>query len=146
MNTSFSNAFGGPSGGAPTSTAPLIVAFKNITVLTTGAPADVASITLPSWVTRYVVILTGSRCICESASGTLAGASFIIQDVANSSSSSDNMSSSFAGPASTSVTVSVTGTAISRAPSVATTLYLRQSANSANAGTISVYLVLVPLL
>lgn len=123
---------------------PFIVAFKNVTVLTSGTPADVASVALPAWCTRYFVILTGSRCLAESAAGTLAAAAFTLRDAA--AGGGNAASSSFAGPASTSVMVNVTGTAASSPPHTAATLYLNQTANSANAGTISVYAVIVPCL
>lgn len=123
---------------------PFVLAFKNVTVLTTGTPEDVASVALPAWCTRYYVILTGSRCIAESAAGTLAGATFSLRDAA--SGGGNSASSNFVGPASTSVMVSVTGTPATTAPHTSATLYLNQTANSANAGTISVYAVIVPCL
>jgi len=123
---------------------PFVIAFKNVTVLTTGTPEDVASVALPAWCTRYFVILTGSRCIAESAAGTLAAASLNLRDAA--AGGGNAASSNFAGPASTSVMVNVTGTAASSPPHTAATLYLNQTANSANAGTISVYAVIVPCL
>jgi hypothetical protein len=123
---------------------PFVIAFKNVTVLTTGTPADVASVALPAWCTRYYVILTGSRCIAESAAGTLAGASFSLRDAA--SGGGNAASSAFNGPASASVMVSITGSPASGPPHTSATLYLNQGANSANAGTISVYAVIVPCL
>lgn len=123
---------------------PFVIAFKNVTVLTTGTPDDVASVALPAWCTRYFVILTGSRCLAESAAGTLAAASFTLRDAATGGGNA--ASSSFAGPASTSVMVNITGTAASSPPLTSSTLYLNQTSNSANAGTISVYAVIVPCL
>lgn len=125
---------------------PIIVAFRNVTVLTTGAPTDIASIALPAWLTKFFTILTGSRCVANAASGTLAGAQFVVNDAPNSSSATDNLTSAWSGNASTSAMVSITGTATSRGPSSSGTIYLRQTANSANAGTVSVYLILVPCL
>jgi hypothetical protein len=124
---------------------PFIISFKNVTVLTTGAPADVASVTLPSWCTRYRLAQSGVHlCIAESAAGTLAGASFVVRDTAGGG--GNPISNTFAGPASTSVVVAPVNSGTSVLPSTAGTIYLHQSANSANAGTISVYLVIVPLL
>jgi len=144
MSTSFSNAFGGPSGGAPTSTAPFMLAIKNATVLTTGTPADVATVTLPSWCTRYIVGAAGSRLVAESASGTLAGATFTIRSVAAGAGTS--LISNALGPASTSVSVAVTGGGGTGLPFTENTLYLHQSTNSANAGVVSMYLLITPLL
>lgn len=123
---------------------PFVLAFKNVTVLTSGSPEDVSSVALPAWCTRYFVILTGSRCLAESAAGTLAAATFILRDAA--SGGGNAASGSFAGPASTSVMVNITGTAASTPPHTSATLYLHQTVNSANAGTISVYAVIVPCL
>ena len=126
---------------------PLMVSFKNVTVLTTGAPADVATVTLPSWLTRYVVMpsTTAVRCIAESASGTLAAAGFTTHQAAAGSGTSLT-ASSITGPASTSVATNASGTGVSVPFATSNTIYLRQTTNSANAGTVSVYLTLVPLL
>lgn len=126
---------------------PFMLAFKNVTVLTTGAgvTVDVATITLPSWCTRYRFTFSGtSICVAESASGTLAGASFTIRDAATGG--GNVMNTAFSGPASTSVVVQVTATSTSAVPSTAQTIYLTQTTNSANAGVISVYLMVMPLL
>jgi len=123
---------------------PLILSFKNITLLTTGAPADIATITVPSWCTRYVVILSGSRILAETAAGTLAAASITVRTAANGA--GDPVTGTTACPASTASTVSVTGTSVSVAPPTTQTLYVYQTGNSANAGTVSGYLILVPLL
>lgn len=124
---------------------PIVIAFKNITVLTTGAPADVASITLPSWLTRWRLAPSGMAfCEANTASGTLAGATFQIHAVANGAASA--VSSNFLGPANTSSIVLVTASGTTTLPSNTTTIYLRQTTNSANAGTVSVFLTLLPCL
>lgn len=124
---------------------PFVISFKNVTVLTTGTPEDVASVALPAWCTRYRLASSGGHIVvAESASGTLAGATFNILDAAGGVGTT--ICGTFAGPASTSVVVLPAATSTSIVPSTAGTLYLRQTANSANAGTVSVYLTLVPLL
>lgn len=123
---------------------PIIVAFKNINVLTSGAPADIASVTLPSWCTRYTVVTTGSRMLAESAAGSLNTSAFIVRDAA--SGAGNALTASAAGPSSTAVTVSITGASAAIPPVTATTLYLNQTANSGNAGVISVYLMIIPFL
>jgi len=124
---------------------PFMLAIKNVTVLTTGTPADVATVTLPSWCTRYRFTFSGtSVCIAESAAGTLAGASFAVRDAASGSGSL--IVGTITGPTSTSNVVQVTATSTSIVPSTAQTLYLYQTSNSANAGVISVYLMVMPLL
>jgi len=128
-----------------------VVAFKNITVLTTGAPADIASLSLPSWLTRYRVASAGVHLlIAETASGTLADSRFFLRDAASGGGAA--LTASISGPASTTVMILPTAPATDPqtfqpiGTSTSGTLYLRQTANSANAGTVSVYLTLVPLL
>ena len=123
---------------------PFIVAFKNVTALTTGAPTDIATVTLPSWCTRYSIASTGSRLLAESTSGTLASASFTVRDAA--AGAGNALTTAALGPASTNVTVLVSGTVATVAPLTASTLYLRQTANSGNAGVVSMYLLVTPLL
>lgn len=123
---------------------PFFVAFKNVTVLTSGAPDDVASVALPAWCTRFRLSTVGHVCVAESASGTLAGASFLVQDTAGGAGAT--ISGTWLGNASTSVVVLPINSSTSVIPSTVSTIHLRQTANSANAGTISVYLMVVPLL
>lgn len=124
---------------------PFVVAFKDVTVLTTGSPSDVASISLPSWLTRWRFAPSGSAiCMAESASGTLAGASFIIQSASGGGGAALN--TAFAGPASTSVVVLPTAASTGNVPTTTSTIYLRQTADSANTGVISVYLTIIPCL
>jgi hypothetical protein len=122
-----------------------VAAFKNVPVLTTGAPADIASITLPAWLTGYIISpISSLRIIAESASGTLAAASFFIRTGPNSTGFS--LASSGTGPTGTTTAVHVNGTITSVPRASGNTLYLHQGANSANAGVVSVYLILMPLL
>jgi len=124
---------------------PFIIAFKNITVLTTGSPSDVATVTIPAWCTRYRLASTGPHfCIAETASGTLASASYQLRD--DAAGAGNNIITSLSGPASTSVITLPNATGLAILPNTASTLYLHQATDSANAGTISVYLMVVPLL
>jgi hypothetical protein len=123
---------------------PFILAFKNVTVLTAGSPADIATVTLPAWCTRFRFASVGHIVVAETAAGTLAGALFQIQDTAGGAGLT--VSSAWSGNASTGVVVLPAVSSTSIVPSTVPTLYLRQTANSANAGTISVYLTVVPLL
>ena len=121
-----------------------VVSFKDITVLTTGTPADIASVTLPTWLTRWRPFYIGNYCVGETAAGTLAGANFTLRDAA--AGAGNAQAASFAGPAAAGVSVGITNTGPTSTLSNGTTLYLRQTANSANAGTISVYLIVMPYL
>jgi hypothetical protein len=123
---------------------PFIISFKNVTVLTTGTPADVASVALPAWCTRYRLANIGHVVVAESAAGTLAGAIYNVTDAAGGV--GVTICGTFTGPASTSAVVLPANTGTAVVPSTVSTIYLRQTANSANAGTLSVYLTVVPLL
>lgn len=123
---------------------PFLVAVKNITVLTTGTPTDIATITLPVWCTRYRLSRDAtSFIVAETASGTLGGSTFTVYNAANGSGSA--ASSAFSGPSAAAATGVITSTLIANVQT-APTLYVRQTANSANAGTVSIYLLIVPLL
>jgi hypothetical protein len=142
MNNAFSSSFGPLGGGV---NQPIVVAFKNITVLTSGAPADIASVALPSWCTRWRLALVGTGfCEANSAAGTLAGASFQLRDGSNAGGTA--IAAAFSGPSSTSVVVTASAAGASTMPSTQSTIYINQISNSANTGTISVYLVLLPCL
>jgi len=132
------------------SAVPIILSVKNITVLTSGAPADIASITLPSWLTRWSIPISSvgnitSRVIAETASGTLAGASFTCYTAASGGGSS--VTANFFGPTSAGTGAVINGiTPATTAAFTSNTIYIRQTANSANAGTCSFYLVVFPFL
>lgn len=124
---------------------PIVVAFKKVTVGTSGSPADIASVTLPTWLTRWrPIVSTGHVCMAESASGTLAGAAFSVYAQAGGAGTA--VVSSFLGPSSTSVVTNPNSANTGIVPSTQTTIYLRQTTDSANAGTISVYLLILPCL
>lgn len=133
------------------STVPIILSVKSVTVLTSGAPADIASITLPSWLTRWSIPLGSvgnftSRIIAETASGTLAGASFTCYTAASGGGSA--VTTATAGPAAAALGSGINGinpTSVAAA-FTSNTIYIRQTANSANAGTVSFYLMLLPFL
>lgn len=128
----------------------IVLSAKNVTVLTSGAPADIASITLPSWLTRWSIPNHGvgniqSRLIAETASGTLAGASFTCYTAASGGGSA--VSNAITGPTAAGVGSSISGIAPTTAAAfTSNTIYIRQTANSANAGTVSFYLMLLPFL
>ena len=133
------------------SVTPIILSAKNVTVLTSGAPADIASITLPSWLTRWSIPLGSvgnftSRVIAETASGTLAGASFTCYTAASGGGSA--VTTATAGPTAAALGSGINGinpTSVAAA-FTSNAIYIRQTANSANAGTVSFYLMLLPFL
>ena len=132
------------------SAVPIILSMKNVTVLTSGVPADIASITLPSWLTRWSIPLGSignftSRIIAETASGTLAGASFTCYTAASGGGSA--VTANIFGPSAAALGGVINGITPSTAAAfTSNTIYIRQTANSANAGTVSFYLMLLPFL
>lgn len=125
---------------------PIIVYVKSLTVKTTGTPADIGTITVPSNISRYWLPGAGTGVYVlhvktETSSGTLAAASFTIRDQA--SGAGNALTGSVAGPGAPSAT-SVVATN-SNLTYTASTLYVYQTASSANAGTCSFYLTIMPM-
>lgn len=128
---------------------PVVIAIKNVALLTSGTPADIASVSLPSWLTGYslahVSALGLSRVIAETASGTLYSASFSIRDGANGGGTQIGTIAN--GPSATGLGVAIAGTSPGTAGRYAGgTIYINQLADSGNAGTVSFYLMLMPYL
>lgn len=128
---------------------PFVIAAKNISVLTSGSPADIASITLPTWLTGWALSngssLTLSRIIAETASGTLNTASFSFRDAANGG--GNQVGTAASGPTAAGLGVAILGIGPTTAGRyTGGTIYINQTANSANAGTVSFYLTIVPYL
>lgn len=126
---------------------PIILSVKNVTVLTSGAPADIASISVPAWVTRWTLRGTGigasSGFYSEAGSGDFSAASFICYDGAGATGNAVSNSSVGGGTAQRITSLS----GASGIPfSTSNTIYIRQTANSANAATVSFYLVVFPFL
>jgi hypothetical protein len=130
-------------------TAPFVVVAKSVTVLTAGTPADIATITLPAGVTRWrlgggnTVGTAGGTIITETASGTLAAAAFTAFDATGGG--GVTLTASGNTPASA---VTAVGWQMVSAASISTssTITIRQTANSANSGTASFYLLITPVL
>lgn len=128
---------------------PIILSAKNVTVGTSGSPADIATITIPTGITRWGVLQTGaninhSRVIGETVAGSMGGATFQMFDTAGGAGVA--VTSSFVGPAASGSAVTITGSNIAVLPSSsAQTIFIRQTADSANAGTVSFYLTIIPL-
>ncbi len=137
--------------GTATLAYPVCVAVRNIPVLTAGAPSDIATIVLPTWLTRWAIMAgTGSansRIIAETAVGTLASATFGVYDAANGTGNLMTSSATTSGPTAAGLASALLGSGISVVPSSTSgTIYIRQAANSANAGTVSFYFTLLPII
>lgn len=127
---------------------PVIVSVKNMTVLTSGSPADIGMITLPSAFPRWTPNIASSQGQCgfflaETAVGTLVAGTFGLWTGPNGTGTQISTSASTAMPAGTGQFVNIAPLPFSTL-SVAPIIYVHQSANSANAGTASVYLHLYP--
>lgn len=120
------------------------VFIKNVTILTSGGlNTDIATITLPAGITRWHIPVAGKQyyAVAETAAGTLAGASVALYDAPNAGGTEWVVP--IAQPSG--VGVAVVGDSGSNTPSSSTTLYLHQTANSANAGTVSFYITIYPI-
>lgn len=121
---------------------PLVVQAKSLTVKTSGSPADIGSISIPSGITRWYMMI-GSVLVAETAAGTLAGSSYSFFDAAGGTGNQMNVSA-VAGPASAGLKAAINPAATP--VSTSGTIFIRQLADSANAGTMSFYLLIVPLI
>jgi hypothetical protein len=126
------------------------------TVLTSGAPADIGSITVPNWITRFTLDGGGggpiqSPCVfvvSTTGSGDLSSATFVIRDGPNGT--GQELSNSLPAPSSTSAgtysssyyTMNPYGSVVI---STSSTIYVNQTTNSANPGAVSVFVILLPL-
>jgi hypothetical protein len=116
---------------------------KNVAVLTTGSPADIAVIAVPSWLTRYICIAPSQlsfQVVAETAAGTLGGATFLVRDGIGGTGTS--LVTAANGPTAAGGIVMTAGLAVI---GTGMNLYIRQTANSGNAGTCSFYVTLFPL-
>ena len=117
---------------------------KNVTILTSATPSDIATISVPSWVTRYICqpSAAGVTATAETASGTLAGAAVTFRDA--SGGGGNQLTNSLTLPAGVGNAVWPGGTTSPVTLSTSSTIYIRQTSNSANAGTCSFYIALLP--
>lgn len=135
----------GTGGVSYNNSVPITLGIKSITVLTSGGVGtDVATITIPSGITRYRVTNSQNCAIyAETAAGTLGGAGYQVRDASGGGGST--IVNTVTLPAAASTGVSAPGTDAA-AVYTASTLYIRQTANSANTGTVSVYLTITPII
>jgi hypothetical protein len=137
---------------AQQSLSPIVLKIANVSVLT-GSTGDIGTVDIPAWVTRFTLDGGGAGpmsspsvfIVTETATGDISASNFVLRD----------------GPGGTGQAVS--GTIVARAfagqvnyaasywampggvISTGTTLYLNQTVCSANAGTVSVYVKILPL-
>jgi len=128
--------------------APITLYIKDVDILTSGAPSDIATITLPAGITRYTTSVSAStsgggvRCLPWDFTATMAAANFTLYSAAAGGGTA--LSGAFTGPASDTV---YTGAVAASATTIvqSSTIYIRQTANSANAGTCDFYVTIYPV-
>jgi hypothetical protein len=136
-------AGGSATGGTYESFVPIWVAVKSVTILTAATPANLATIVLPAGITRYYIPAASAiQCYAETAAGTLAGGTIQLRTATSGGGS--QIGSTITPPAAVSTMTTTAGS--DTAVLTGGTVYLYQTGNSANAGTVSVYIKLVPIL
>lgn len=132
---------------------PLTLYAKSVTVLTAGAPADIATITIPAGVTRWAVVATsdidlnprwlGGVGIVETAAATLQDAVFVFRTAAGGG--GIELGSLFTALTTVGTSDVIMSFSATVATSSASTITVRQTIASANAGTVSFYITIFPL-
>jgi hypothetical protein len=144
-------ATNGLIGVAPFSFAPFYVGVHGLTVLTAGSPADLGTITIPAGVTRWRPCGAGQiadpflNIVPRTWTATQAAAVFRVFDQANGA-GTDLTNSGGNGPSVSSGQVVGAIATNNQLESGVNTVYVRQTVNSANAGTDDFYIKVCPLL
>lgn len=125
----------------------MTLSAKNITLLTTGTPADLTSITVPASVTRYRIVGTTAvnafHCIVtETQAGTPAAGLCQAQTAASGGGTTIMASQA---PSAGANTIATWPSSSASALLTNSTIYIRQTANSANTATLSFYIMIQPL-
>ena len=131
--------------GSPTyeSYVPIYVAIKSVTLFTATTPVNLGTIVLPTGITRYFIPAASSiQCYAETAAGTLAAGTIQLRTATSGGGS--QIGSTITPPASASTMTTTAGS--DTTVFTGGTIYLYQTGNSANAGTVSIYIKLVPIL
>lgn len=139
---------GGTGGSSYGTVAPITLYIQSVNLLTAGSPADVASINIPSGITRWRLAAStsattsvGNSIWLESQTGTLAAATFVIRDGATGGGTA--LTTSASAPSGGAPFTNVAA-ASATTRSAAATIYINQTANSANAGVCSFYITIFP--
>lgn len=128
---------------------PVTYYVKNLAVLTSGTPADIGTISIPASITRWRLMGTATTTtpitlVQETlGGGTNAAATFMLYPTSGGGTAIN--SGTPAGQATASPTwLGIAATAVTTLQT-SNTIYVRQTANSANAGTVSFYVRIEPL-
>jgi hypothetical protein len=125
---------------------PIIVSVKNLTVLTVGS-GDIGYITLPAGLTRWTLMAArtdaaSAMVVSETASGTLAAMNLGLFTAANAG---GTQILSYATLSALTAAGHMQQLATSTSLQTGNTIYFHQTSDSAYAGTISIYLLIMPL-
>lgn len=127
---------------------PVLVKSGVLNVLTAGAPADIGTISIPAWVTRWAMGTAApgspSRVLAITAAGTLAAGAITLRDTPAGGGSA--FSASVILPASSTNCTPIGQSGAATYQTNVFTVHVNQTTNSANAGTIQIWLWLWPLL
>jgi hypothetical protein len=127
---------------------PLMLLYtKSVANITSGAPADIATLSVPSGVTRYRVTGTTAAqsfhaMITETQTGTPAAGTMAVFDQA---SGQGNQVMATTAPPAGGGTMANWASSSASAVLSSSTLSVRQMVNSANSATISFYVMIEPL-
>lgn len=131
--------------------APRTLVAKNIPILTTGAPADIAALIIPAGITRWALPCFNSEgfspayIIAESGAADLSAATFDVRSAPSGAGAL--LVNSWSGPNPPPIvsTGFPGGDETTPVISTASTVTIRQTTNSAHAGVCSFYLTIFPL-
>ena len=121
----------------------ITLAFKTVAIQTSGSAQDLCFINIPAGITRFRVAGGSTalgNCVIGESAANLSGAAFTLFTAA-SGGGTQVSSTGFLGP-NGAVAVNITATSSTSVISGATTIYIRQTANSANTGNASFYLTI----
>ncbi len=126
---------------------PVLLFARSIAILTTGSAADIATIAIPDFITRFTTsggatTAWVTKAYAETAAGTLASATFQVRDASAGGGNNIVAVAGLTAPAAVDTFTTVAGAAI---VSTARIIYIRQLTDSLNAGTLTFSIWIVPL-
>ncbi len=141
-------SYGGIASVSPEASSQITIYVKSVTIKTSGSPADIATISVPVGISRYVAYSpSGSSAfgciIVETApSGSLGDSTIQIYDAPNAGGNLMWDNSSPGGSVGSVTQLNAVDTFVK---STSSTLYIYQTGDSANPGTCSFYVTIFPL-
>jgi hypothetical protein len=115
-----------------------------VSLLTAGAPADIGTITIPSYILRWAI--TNVACAIfiytNTQTGTPAAGTLVLRSAASGGGTAFNTA---LAPSSGANTFVAAGALANGGTFTGNTIYINQTVNSANAATVTVYIQLIPI-